>query len=147
MLKEHMGGAMSERRLFVTEYDMKRLRELLAVKKRHGAEKAEHLRELEGELDKATVVKSCDIPNDVITMNSTIRLLDLDTAEKIKYTLVFPDHADSDSGRISILAPIGTALIGYRKGDIILWRVPGGEVRLKVLDILYQPEAAGHYDV
>jgi len=138
---------MKTRTLFVTEYDMKRLQKLLAVEKRHGFEKKEHLKELENELDRSTVVKSCDIPNDVITMNSMISLLDMDTEKKMKYTLVFPDHADSDNGKISILAPIGTALIGYRKGDIIKWKVPGGEARLKVLDILYQPEAAGEYEV
>jgi regulator of nucleoside diphosphate kinase len=61
------------------------------------------------------------------------------------YSLVFPNEADADEGRISILAPVGTAMIGYRVGDVIEWQVPSGLRRLKVEEIIYQPEASGDY--
>jgi regulator of nucleoside diphosphate kinase len=79
-------------------------------------------------------------------MNSTVRLRDLDADETLEFTLVYPRDADPDEGRVSVLAPIGTALIGYRAGDVIQWPVPAGTTRLKVEDVVYQPESAGHYD-
>ena len=59
--------------------------------------------------------------------------------------LVFPEDSNADQGKISIFAPIGTALLGYKVGDIIEWKVPAGLMKLKVEEILYQPEAAGDY--
>jgi regulator of nucleoside diphosphate kinase len=59
--------------------------------------------------------------------------------------VVFPSEADSEQGKISILAPVGTALLGYRVGDTVEWKLPGGLRRLKIERILYQPEAAGDY--
>jgi regulator of nucleoside diphosphate kinase len=62
------------------------------------------------------------------------------------YTLVFPRDANVDEGRISILAPLGTAILGYRVGEEFEWDVPSGKRRLRIAKVLYQPEAAGHYD-
>jgi regulator of nucleoside diphosphate kinase len=90
-------------------------------------------------------MKPQEIPDDVITMNSTFRLRNIDTAEETVYTLVFPGEADSSKGKISILAPIGTAVLGYKLGDVIEWEVPAGRKRFKVEEIVYQPEAAGDY--
>ena len=78
-------------------------------------------------------------------MNSKVCLRDLDTGEELEYTLVFPGDANLEAGKISILAPVGTALIGYRSGDRISWTVPGGIRKLKIIKVLYQPEAAGDY--
>ena len=86
------------------------------------------------------------IPDDVITMRSKVRLKDLVTGQANTYSLVFPTEADFDEGKISILAPIGTAILGYKSGDTIEWSVPSGLRRLKVDEILYQPEAAGDYE-
>jgi regulator of nucleoside diphosphate kinase len=81
-----------------------------------------------------------------LTMNSTFRLRDLDTGADVVYTLVFPGEADSTNGKISMLAPIGTAVLGYRVGDVVEWEVPAGlRERLRVEEISYQPEAAGDY--
>jgi regulator of nucleoside diphosphate kinase len=100
---------------------------------------------LDEELDRAEIVKPEEIPTDVITMNSTFRLRDLDSGEEVVYTLVFPGKADSANGKISILAPIGTAVLGYRVGDTVEWKVPAGLRRLKVKEVVYQPEATGNY--
>ncbi|MGB4785506.1 MAG: GreA/GreB family elongation factor, partial [Candidatus Acidiferrum sp.] len=86
---------------------------------------------------------SRDIPADTVTMHSHVRVRDLDTGGESTYTLVFPSDADIAKGKISILAPIATALLGYREGDEIEWPTPGGRRRLNVIRVLYQPEAAG----
>ena len=80
-------------------------------------------------------------------MRSTVRLRDLDSGKEMIYSLVFPNEADVDEGRISILAPVGTAMIGYRIGDTIEWEVPSGLRRLRVEEVLYQPEASGDYQL
>jgi regulator of nucleoside diphosphate kinase len=80
-------------------------------------------------------------------MRSRVRLSDLNTGQEVVYTLVFPSEANFDDGKISVLAPIGTAMLGYREGSIIEWQVPSGLRRLKVEEILYQPEAAGDYNL
>jgi len=78
-------------------------------------------------------------------MNSKVRLKDLDSGEEVIYSLVFPNDANVAENKISVLAPVGTALIGYRVGDPIEWKVPRGLKRLKIEEILYQPERAGDY--
>lgn len=136
---------MTEKNLYITDHDMKRLRELIAAAREFGKEKEGYLLELEKELDKGKIVSSQEIRPDVITMNSEVYLRDLNTREEIVYRLVFPEYADANLGRISVLAPIGTALLGYKVGDVIEWKVPAGVTKLKVEKILYQPESAGDY--
>ena len=100
---------------------------------------------LQAEMEHARVVAPAAVPADVITMNSRARLRDLETGEEVTYTLVFPSQASIDDGRISVVAPIGTAMLGHRVGDVFEWEVPAGSVRYKVEAVLYQPEAAGQY--
>lgn len=134
---------MSERTIFITAEDRKRLEAILM---RPTADRdREDVRELVIELQRATVVPAAEIPPDVITMNSRARLLDLDQNETLNYTLAYPQDADFSQGRISVIAPIGAALLGYRVGDEIQWAVPGGTRRLRVEEVLYQPEAAGDF--
>jgi regulator of nucleoside diphosphate kinase len=122
---------------------LKRLSELLEAARRFNQYDPADLAELAGELARAQVVPSAQVPADVITMNSTVCLVDLESGEEMTYTLVFPNEADIDQDKISVLAPIGTAMLGYRVGDTLEWKVPGGVSRLKVKQILYQPEANG----
>lgn len=136
---------MAIKNIYITDNDMRRLRELILVARQFRKEEEKYLQELEAELDRGKVVKSQDIPPNIITMNSEVHLRDLNTKEEITYKLVFPDQADASQGRVSILAPIGTALLGYSVGDAIEWKVPAGIAKLKVEKILYQPEAAGEY--
>ena len=107
---------------------------------------SEYLERLEKELERAEVVSPQEVARTVITMNSTVVLLDLDTNERETYTLVFPEDADIGRGKISILAPIGTGMLGYEVGDVFEWPVPAGVRRLQVAEILYQPEAEGDWD-
>lgn len=131
-------------KIFITEEDMQRLADLLASAERMSSRDLEHLWLLRQELEDAEIVTSDEIPADVVTMNSRVRIKDLDSGREAIYVLVFPRDADVAQGRISILAPIGTAIIGYRAGDVIVWAVPSGQKRFKVQEVLYQPEAAGH---
>jgi len=107
----------------------------------------EALGKLAAELDRARVVAPDEIPQEIITMNSTAQLRELLTDDVMTYTLVFPDRADYEAGRISVLAPIGTAMLGQREGDEFEWEVPAGPVRLRVEKVIYQPEAAGRSDL
>ncbi|MBN1140995.1 MAG: nucleoside diphosphate kinase regulator [Deltaproteobacteria bacterium] len=133
------------RTIFITDFDLGRLENLLRKIDRGQSRDTPHLDELEFELGRAEIVEPKQIPADVVTMNSRVRLHDLDTQEDKVYTLVFPHDADPKADKISVLAPIGTALIGYRVGEVITWQVPGGTRRFQVMEILYQPEAAGDY--
>lgn len=135
----------SNRQIFITEYDMQRLDVLIETEGAKPSRNSRNLEELGEELLRAEVVDPAGIPPDVITMNSKVCLQDMDSGEDLVYTLVFPRDANLESGRISVLAPVGTAMIGYRQGDLITWPVPGGLKKLKVKKILYQPEASGDY--
>lgn len=134
------------RTIYITELDLNRLQKLLDAMEGSLRNKT-HLQKLEEELLKGQIVPSDEVPPDVITMNSRVKLQDLDSGDEMIYTLVYPSDADTGQNRISILAPIGTALIGYRVGDIVEWKVPSGVKRLKVEEILYQPEASGDFDL
>jgi len=136
---------MSAKPIHITEFDLERLKNLLLDAQSTDYRKSEYLVRLQLEINRAEVVPSQDIPSDVITMNSTVCIEDLDTKEEEIYTLVFPENADLRQGRISVLAPIGTAMLGFEVGDTFEWEVPAGKRRLRVKRILYQPEASGDY--
>jgi regulator of nucleoside diphosphate kinase len=97
---------------------------------------------LRRELDRAAIVAPNEVPSDVITMNSRAELVDLDTNERMEFTLVFPAEANVEEGKISVLAPLGAAMLGYRVGNEFEWVVPSGRRRLKVEAVRFQPEAA-----
>lgn len=129
-------------RIYITDDDCERLRRLIAGRRGSNSVDSEYLDMLEQELDRAEVVEPGAIPHDVVTMNSEVRLKDLDSGETRVYRLVFPTQTRTPDS-ISVLAPIGTAMLGYRAGDVIEWRVPKGIRRLKVLGVIYQPKTAG----
>jgi regulator of nucleoside diphosphate kinase len=139
---------MSERTIAITPSDMERLRLMLAEERErlrrangngHGDA---HLKALEAELDRAALLSADEAPGDIITMHAEAHLADLDTGEELCYTLVFPEQADVRRQRISVLAPIGTAMLGYRVGDLFEWPVPDGLRRLKIVRVHTQPGAA-----
>lgn len=133
---------METRKLHITEFDKSRLESLIKELGNHGRK---DLHALEKELTEAEIVSPQAVPADVVTMNSKIVLRDLDTAEEMTLRLVFPKDADIDEGAISIFAPVGTAILGYAKGDVVEWPVPSGVRRLRIENVLYQPEAAGDF--
>lgn len=98
---------------------------------------------LGNELRRAKLVSSTAIPPDVITMNSVVQLRELPGGPELEITLVYPKEANTAQRKISILAPVATAVLGCRVGDCIQWPVPKGTATFEVKAILYQPEAAG----
>jgi regulator of nucleoside diphosphate kinase len=132
----------SQRHIVITQDDMVRLRELVRQGRKASRRDQGHLAELDQELDRAEIIDVEELSPDVVTMHSTVRVADVDTGASSIYTLVFPVDADIDKKRISILAPIGTALIGYRAGDSVQWKTPGGTKHLQIEEVLFQPEAA-----
>lgn len=137
--------AMEQKDIYITDFDLRRLISHIEESKMSTRRDRNHIEQLESELKRARVVDSKDVPDDVITMNSMVRIEDVDSGKVMTLTLTFPADADIEKGKVSILAPIGTAMLGYRVNDTIEWEVPDGLRRLKVLDIVYQPERAGDY--
>ncbi len=135
----------NRRRIYITEFDFKRLEKLIEMLEETEHRDKRHIEVLEKELSQAKVVASKDIPLDVITMNSIVRVKDLTSGEDKTYQIVFPGEADLGKKKVSVLAPIGVALIGYRIEDTIELEAPAGVRKMKVEDIVYQPEAAGDY--
>jgi regulator of nucleoside diphosphate kinase len=132
---------MKTRNIIITAPDHARLSDMIAFGNLSQRERGE-AHALAGELERAEIVAPDGVPPDVITMNSRAELLDLDTGERMEFTLVFPDDADLAEGKISVLAPVGTGMLGYRVGDTFERRAPFGVRRLKVIDVAFQPEAA-----
>jgi regulator of nucleoside diphosphate kinase len=140
-----MEAVMDRPDIIITEFDRTRLRAILESPAYQSGRDREHLADLAKELDKAHIVKPEEIPANIVTMNSKVRVRDVQSGEMRDYTLVFPHQADVTKDRISVLAPIGTALLGYKAGDTIELAVPDGTRVLKVESVLYQPEASGDY--
>jgi regulator of nucleoside diphosphate kinase len=138
---------MPKRKIIISRNDYDHLKELLSSKFTQAISPSEYLKSLEAELDLAEVVDPQRVPKNVVTMNSTVKLRDLDTKELETYTLVFPEEADIANYKLSVLAPVGTAILGQHVGDVLRWRVPDGWRRLKVERVLYQPERVGVFHV
>ena len=98
---------------------------------------------LQNEIDRASVVAPADVPAGVVTMNSTVRFCDDSTDANYELTLVYPDAVRSPD-TVSVLAPVGSALLGLSVGQSIAWQVPGSRtLSLRILAVTYQPEATG----
>jgi regulator of nucleoside diphosphate kinase len=128
--------------IVTTEPDYVRLQRLVESSRLSRQRDAKHLDDLEQELDRAAVMKAGEVPSDVVTMNSRVKVKDLNTGRVTIYQIVFPAEADIAKNRISVLAPIGTGLLGYSAGTTIEWQVPSGMRRFRILEVEYQPEAA-----
>jgi regulator of nucleoside diphosphate kinase len=136
---------MQNKTIRITRLDMQRLQSLLDNPDL--MQQRPYLQKLESELRRAEVVEPHLIPPDIVTMNSTVRLLDQTSGETLVFTLVYPDQAAIRDWKISVLAPVGTAILGCRVGDTIDWDVPAGRQRVTIDSILYQTEAAGEYSL
>lgn len=126
--------------IYVTERDFDALAHLLDSPAARNLPGMDALRQ---ELNRAQIVPADKVPANVTTMNSTARFKDEASGAVHELTLVYPQDAGGSPGRISVLAPAGSALLGLSTGQTIEWQVPGGrKIRLKVLEVLHQPEAA-----
>ena len=121
--------------ILITEQDAERLRPLVQQNSLSHHPDHEDLPRLKAELDRATIVGPKELPSDVVAMNSIVELEDLTDGEILTFQLVYPEQAAISEGRISILAPLGMAMLGYRVGDEIEWPVPAGIARVRIRNV------------
>lgn len=99
------------------------------------------------ELDSAKIMEPESIPSNVVTMNSIAKITFLNNNKQVQFQIVYPDKANLKENKISIFSPIATSLIGYKVNDEIEWIVPGGLTKIRIDEIIYQPEATGDYEL
>jgi len=133
---------MTDRCILVTDGDVDRLRRLVRALKCSLYRDQRQLELLDEVLEGAEVRPPARVPKNVVRMNSRVRVLDFDTRRKGLYTLVFPEEANISRGFVSVLAPLGIALLGRRKGDVVEAKVPGGIRRLRVEQVVSESEIA-----
>jgi regulator of nucleoside diphosphate kinase len=136
---------MKRKDIYITQYDLERLLKVLRElpEKKHVT--GFSVQELEDELNRGIVVSPKEVPENVITMNSRVLMRDVESGNDMTLWLVFPDKVDAVKNPVSILSPLGTAMIGYKVGDVFEWESPSGTKKIEVLDILYQPERVGNF--
>lgn len=132
-------------RIRVTSWDRQRLRSLLHAQRTAGRFDRSTLDTLQQALESAIVLQPPFIPPTTITMHSMFRLTDLDTNKELRYTLVFPGETSGNDGVLSVFAPLGAAVLGRERGEVVQCVAPGGITRVRIEDIIYQPEAVGEY--
>jgi len=142
-IKSIQGGDVMSGEIYITQVDKARLKKLIDDTLYDETKTEQSLSVLESELDRAKVVDIEQLDPNVVTMNSRA-LLHID-GEEMEVSLVYPNEADWSEKKVSILSPIGTAILGYREGDTVEWEVPSGVAAIEIQKILYQPEAAGDH--
>jgi regulator of nucleoside diphosphate kinase len=133
--------------IIMNSLDTTRIREKIRLVKAGNTYSPTEIEKLIAELNRAKIMEPKQIPGDVITMHSVVKVKYINNHKEFTLQLVYPEEANIKENKISIFAPIGIALLGYRKGDIIDWRTPGGNFKIKIEDIIYQPEAAGDFQL
>jgi regulator of nucleoside diphosphate kinase len=128
--------------ILISTTDRERLCQLMNSARLDPRISAASIAALESELARAEIVEPDELPIDVVTMGSTIWFRDLETEEVEQYMLVLPSEANVMRDQISVLAPIGTALLGYRLGDIVKWRVPSGKRRMEIVKVNQRQQVA-----
>lgn len=135
------------KKVTLTKNDYTRIYKAITDAKNSKTINSNEAEKLLSELIKAEIVPSEKIDKDVVTMNSEVKLFFENTQKEQSFKIVYPQDANLKENKISIFSPIATALIGYKIGDEIEWIVPGGMTKIKIVDLIYQPEAAGDFDL
>jgi len=128
---------MTSSPLYITRDDATKLRGLVNSLIRTSTSAT--LLKLRDELDRATIIDPAACPDDVVRMNTIVEFADVDSGEVEEYILSYPENADVETKRLSVLAPIGTALLGARVGQVVTWSTPGGERQIRILSVLPAP--------
>ena len=135
------------KKVTLTKNDYTRIYKAITDAKNSKTINSNEAEKLLSELSKAEIVPSEKIDKDVVTMNSEVKLFFENTQKEQSFKIVYPQDANLKENKISIFSPIATALIGYKIGDEIEWIVPSGMTKIKIVELLYQPEAAGDFDL
>ncbi len=135
---------MNDTSIYLTENDCERLRDLVqqSVRDRHGRDRSA-FQMLDQELARANVIPPEQMPGDVVTMNSRVKVRVMDTSHQWDFVVSWPADADPDRSRISVLAPLGMAMLGCRRGQTVEWPMPDGRCTLKVEDVEWQAGVNG----
>lgn len=133
--------------IMLTQTDYERLKGVLQTYGGTATNEKKSIHSLRVDIERAKKVASEKIPAQVVTMNSKIRVRNVSNNKMIDMTLVYPNDADVKQQKVSVLAPVGAAVLGYSIGDTITWQMPTGTSELKIEEIYYQPEASGHYNI
>ena len=136
---------MSE--IMMNKLDYVRIQKAINDAKQTRSLKASEALNLLQELKSAKIVEPTEIPANVVTMNTIVKISFLNTNKTVQFQIAYPQEANLKKNKISILSPIATALIGYKVGDEIEWIVPAGLTKVKIEEIIYQPEAAGNFNL
>jgi regulator of nucleoside diphosphate kinase len=132
-----------EGKIVVTKIDYERLKRVIKLATGDKKIDPKNLLFLSNEIERAEKIDSKTIAPNFVTMHSQIEVKDLDTGKLMMLSLVYPEKADFKKGLISVLSPLGCALLGYKAGDTISFEVPAGKKQMKIEKVIYQPEAAG----
>lgn len=134
-------------KLIINRLDYARIKKCINDAKQFKSISDSEAEKLMNELDSAKIVEPESVPSNVVTMNSIVKLSFLNNNKQVQFQIVYPSQANIKENKISIFSPIATALIGYRVKDEIEWIVPAGLTKIRIDEIIYQPEAAGDYDL
>jgi len=133
------------KKIILNRLDYARIKKSINVAREYKSITEKEAEELLNELESAKIVDPEDVPSNVVPMNSIVKISFLNNDKQVQFQIVYPDEANLKTNKISIFSPIATALIGYQTGDEIEWIVPAGLTRIRIDEIIYQPEASGHY--
>lgn len=129
--------------IYMTLPDLQSLQDLFSRYKHKDQFDLKMTSDLKSEIRRAKVIDPNHVPSNIVTLNSNIEIEDIDTGDRITFSIVLPEYANLDENKFSILTPIGISVIGYQLGDEIIWEVPKGKKRFRIIKIVYQPESDG----
>ncbi|MGZ5188117.1 MAG: nucleoside diphosphate kinase regulator [Kaistella sp.] len=135
------------KQILITKQDFTRIHKSISDARLNNSIKKDEAEKLLKELHSAKMVASEEIPADVVTMNSIVKFHFENNQKEMQFQIVYPAQADFKNGKVSIFSPVASALIGYGIKDEIDWIVPSGMTKIIIDDIVYQPEAAGDFDL
>ncbi len=135
------------KKIILNKLDYLRIQKHIREAKLRRTIEASEAEKLVNELESGILVEPQEIPTDVVTMNSVVRISFVGEDHQQEFRIVYPEEADFKERKVSIFSPIATALIGFRVGDLIEWMVPGGLKQIRIDGLIYQPETAGDYNL
>jgi len=138
---------MSRSNIILSSLDAKRISKCIEIAKQQRTINDFEIQRLTYELSMAEIREPRKIPDNIVTMNSEVSFSFTNLSKRGKIKIVYPSESNLKEGRISIFSPIANALLGHKEGDIIEWIGPMGEMNMRIEKIVYQPEAAGHFDL
>jgi len=133
--------------IILNKLDYARIKKRISTAKQFKTINQRESEKLLTELSSAKVVEPEKIPSNVVTMNSIVKLSFINKRKQVQFQIVYPENANVKENKISIFSPVGTALIGYKVNDEIEWQMPSGVARLRIDELVYQPESSGDYNL